>query len=195
MLALRAATIRPIIWIRQDFAEIEMGQLYAPGLVELGFNPDNIFLVRAKDVRGVLRAGDEALRCAAVGAVLLEPWGEAKGFDLTASRKLSLTAAASGATAFVVRIGAEPVPSAATTRWAVRSVLSAQIEMEAPAHPAFAISLLRHRSGVSGHAWHVEWNRDQRCFQEYPALSRAVVPIPADRQFTPATEGEKRAAG
>ena len=36
VLALRASGAKPIVWVRQDFVGLEMGEIYAPGLAELG---------------------------------------------------------------------------------------------------------------------------------------------------------------
>ena len=191
-LALRAAGKRPILWVRQDFAGVEAGELYAPGLVELGFSPERLILVRARDGPGVLRAGEEAARCPPLGAVLIQPWGNPKALDLAATRRLALAAARSNLPLFMVRAGATPEPSAATTRWRVRSVLSAELEANAPGHPAFAISLLRLRGGASGQTWIVEWDRDQRAFKDLPQISGGMVPLPAGGRRD-AAEGVRQA--
>ena len=77
-LALRAAGERPILWVRQDFLDTETGALNASGLAGLGIDPARFILVRARDAEGVLRAGEQAARCAALGAVVIQPWGEPK---------------------------------------------------------------------------------------------------------------------
>lgn len=183
-LALRASDKRPIVWVRQDFASIEAGEIYAPGLNELGLSPDRLILVRARDGPAVLRAGEEAARCGPLGAVLIEPWGAPKALDLAASRRLALAAAQSGVSLFMVRAGAAPLPSAATTRWQVSAAPSVELEAEAPGHPAFAITLLRHRAGASGRSWIVEWNRDNRVFKDITTkrsqeMAGGMVPLPA----------------
>ncbi|QCI63298.1 ImuA family protein [Phreatobacter stygius] len=165
-LALRAAGGGKIVWVRQDFADLEAGRLDASGLVEFGLDPGHLVLVRVRDAADVLRAGAEAVRCAALGAVLIEPWGDAKVLDLSASRRLSLTAAASRVTTLMVRIAAAPVASAASTRWSVGALASRPLEANAPGFPAFAISLLRHRAGVPPRQWRVEWDRDRSHFKD-----------------------------
>jgi protein ImuA len=184
MLALRASGKRPIVWVRQDFASIEAGEIYAPGLNELGLSPDRVILVRARDGPAVLRAGEEAARCGPLGAVLIEPWGAPKALDLAASRRLALAAAQSGVSLFLVRAGASPSPSAATTRWQVASAPSIELEANAPGHPAFALTLLRCRAGISGRSWIVEWDRDNRTFkdiapQRLEEMAGGMVPLPA----------------
>jgi protein ImuA len=175
-LAIRAAQERPILWVRQDVVDAEAGRLHPPGLAELGLNPSQILLVRVRDGEGALRAGAEAARCAALGATLIEPWGAPRQFDLTASRRLALAAETSGVLTLLLRVAAEPQPSAASTRWQVRALPSRAREAEAPGDPAFGLRLLRHRGGLGEREWRVEWNRDERCFQESPVQERRSKP-------------------
>lgn len=189
MLAVRASAKRPVVWVRQDFAGIEAGEIYAPGLAELGLSPDRLIVVRARDGPSVLRAGEEAARCPPLGAVLIEPWGAPKALDLVASRRLALAAARSNVPLFMVRAGAQPEPSAALTRWRVRAALSTALEADAPGHPAFNVELLRDRAGAAGRNWIVEWDRDSGIFKDRigkkhsatdaPSLSGGMVSVPA----------------
>ena len=73
------------------------------GLGELGLDPRRLVSVRAADVDTALRTAADALACDAVGAVVLEVWGEARQLDLVASRKLTLAAQTSGVTCLVLR--------------------------------------------------------------------------------------------
>ncbi|TQI76617.1 protein ImuA [Bosea sp. AK1] len=186
---------RSILWARQDFVDAEAGRLHAPGLNEFGLDPSRLLLVRARDGEGVLRAGAEAARCAALGAVLIEPWGEPRPFDLTASRRLALAAEASGVPVLLLRVAATEAPSAARTRWQVRALASRALEANAPGAPAFALRLLRQRGGAAEREWRVEWDRDRHCFAERSLfdrasrtdhaapLSRPLVPLPGDGQI------------
>ena len=78
------------------------------GLAELGLDPRLLVTVRAADVDTALRTAADALACDALGAVVLDVWGEARQFDLVASRKLTLAAQASGVTGLMLRMAAEP---------------------------------------------------------------------------------------
>ncbi len=120
----RIAPRKPLVWVRQDFAEIESGALSPNGLAELGLDPRLLVTVRAADVESALRATADALACDALGAVVLEIFGEARQLDLVASRKLTLAAQSSGVTALLLRVGASPAPSTAETRWIVRAAHS-----------------------------------------------------------------------
>ena len=123
-LAGRVAARRPLLWVRQDFSELEAGALSMSGLAELGLDPRLLVTVRAADVDAALRTAADALACDALGAVVLEVWGETRQLDLVASRKLTLAAQASGVTALLLRIAATPNPSTAETRWIVRAAHS-----------------------------------------------------------------------
>src|SRR6266581_5537574 len=134
-LAGRVAARRPLVWVRQDFAEIESGALSMSGLAELGLDPRLLVTVRAADVDTALRTAADALACDALGAVVLEVWGQARQLDLVASRKLTLAAQASGVTGLLLRIAAAPEPSTAETRWIVRAAHSTPAAPLMPAAP------------------------------------------------------------
>lgn len=179
-LALRAAEGRSLVWARQDFVDVETGGLYGDGLAAFGLDPKRLLVVRARDPTGVLRAAVEAARCPPLGAALVEVWGEPKALDSKASRRLALAAGASGVTLVMIRLGASPAPSAATSRWSVSASASTPLDVNAPGRPAFDAALLRHRAGLAPRTWRLEWDRDRASF-ESPPLPRIVVPLPADR--------------
>src|SRR5229473_6075474 len=134
-LAGRVAPQRPLVWVRQDFSEIESGALSMSGLAELGLDPRLLVTVRAADVDTALRSAADALACDALGVVVLEVWGEARQLDLVTSRKLTLAAQASGVTGLLLRVAAEPSPSTAETRWIVRAAHSPPLAPSLPAAP------------------------------------------------------------
>jgi protein ImuA len=183
---------RKIVWVRQDMAAREGGELYAPGLAAFGADPAAIIQVRVGDALSALRAANEALRCAALGAVALDIWAEPKALDLTATRRLARAAALSRMPAFLIRAGAEPMPSAATSRWRVRTAPSRALAADAPGFPVFDIALLRHRAGLLPRSFRVEWDRDQCAFRA-PALSRAVAAASIHRSAAPAEAPLRRA--
>jgi len=181
MLALRAVGRRaPIFWLRTDEAERLGGRLHGPGLVEMGGDPDSLVLGIAPDAKALLRGAADAARCSGLSALIVECRGKCPALDLTASRRLALAAEQSGVTLFLLRLEAEPVPSAADTRWAISTAPSQALEANAPGAPTFEIELLRRRDGPSGMRWQLEWNRDRLIFRE-PALPGAVVPLPSRR--------------
>lgn len=190
-LALLAARGKPIVWVRQDVVALEAGQINARGLIELGLDPSLVVVVCARNCEGVLRAAEQSARCSGVGAVLIEPWGAPKILDLTASRRLALACGKSGVSAVMLRVAASPSPSAAATRWRVKTAASRPLEANAPGFSTFEIELIRRRGGADGLMWCVEWDREQQRFQEWQrgqqqsgecaALSGAMVRVPPDR--------------
>lgn len=172
----------PIVWVRSEGDEAVAGRLHATGLAELGLQPGSLLLVAAADAGALLRVAADAARCAGLGSVLVESRGRMPELDLTATRRLMLAAEASGATVLSVRVDAEPVPSAAATRWAVAACPSTALDADAPGLPAFDIECLRRRGGPAGARSRVEWNREARCFNilsHGTALAGAGVPLAA----------------
>ena len=185
-LAMRAAAhpsgTRPLLWVRQEMVEGEAGPLAAPGLGTLGFDPARLLLVRAPDAATALRVADDAARCPALGAVILEPWGDPKALDLTATRRLSLRAGESGVTILMLRPAGRPAASAAATRWRIRAAPSRPLAGDAPGPPCFLVELLRHRAGHPGGSRHLEWDHETSSFRDLLPLSRPVVSVPGRRE-------------
>src|SRR5580704_13234272 len=191
-LAGRVSARRPLVWVRQDFCDLEAGSLSMHGLVELGLDPRCLVTVRASDVESALRTAADALACDALGAVVLEVWGQAKQLDLVASRKLTLAAQASGVTGLLLRIAAEPLPSTAETRWIVRAAHSPPF-----AHwgaPVFDAQLVRNRHGPVGR-WIMEWKCDECLFNKPAAYPQPVAAAPAHRPHQAPVTGRQRRAG
>src|SRR6266404_3003403 len=199
-LAGRAAARRPMVWVRQDFAEIESGALSMSGLAEFGLDPRVLVTVRAADVDTALKTAADALACDALGVVVLEVWGEARQLDLVTSRKLTLAAQASGVTGLLLRVAAEPSPSTAETRWIVRAAHSPPAAPSLPAAPwsawgapVFDAQLVRNRHGPVGR-WIMEWKCDECLFSKPEAYPQPVAAAPAHRPHqTPARARQRRA--
>lgn len=181
LLALIAARPGPIVWLREDRARRD-GRLHGLGLAELGCDPDRLLLVEAPDTLAVLRAGHDAVHCAAIGAVIIEPFGDARAFDLTASRRLAMAAAASGVPALLLRTGSAR-PTAAFSRWRVAAAPSRPLPAGAPGLATFALTLDRHRGGVPGFDIQLEWDRDRTAFRT--SLSGAAPAVAARRTGDP----------
>ena len=180
-LAGRVAARRPLVWVSQDFTEIESGALSMSGLAEVGLDPRLLVTVRAADVDTALRTAADALACDALGAVVLEVWGEARQLDLVASRKLTLAAQASGVTGLLLRLAAEPQPSTAETRWIVRAAHSPPAaHWSAWGAPVFDAQLVRNRHGPVGR-WIMEWKCDECLFSKPAAYPQPVAAAPAHR--------------
>ena len=194
-LAGRLAARRPLVWVRQDFTEIESGALSMSGLAELGLDPRLLVTVRATDVDSALRTAADALACDALGVVVLEVWGETRQFDLVASRKLTLAAQASGVTGLLLRMAAEPQPSTAETRWIVRAAHSPPASSwSAWGAPVFDAQLVRNRHGPVGR-WIMEWKCDECLFSKPAAHPQPVAAAPAHRPHQARALAERRRVG
>lgn len=176
-LACRVGGARPILLVARGAGPHEAGHPSASGMAELGLDPGQLIEARPRDAIGALQAALEGARCAGLGAVIVELWGDVRAYDLTASRRLALAAKATGVPVLAARIGARPVASAAETRWLVRAAPSRALAAQAPGRPAFEMTLLRARSGQEGLFQCVEWDRDARQFVCRVAADAGAGPV------------------
>lgn len=176
----------PLLWLRLEEAEVCGGRLSATGLTQIGVDPAQLVLLALPDPVMLLRAAADVVRCRPVGAAVLEVWRRPRALDLTASRRLAVAAEESGVTALILRVDAEPAPSAAHTRWQVAAAPSCPLEGNAPGHPAFDIALLRQRGRPDGGHWRMEWHREQARFAE-PAHEASLpgIVVPATASGSP----------
>ena len=195
----RIAPRKPLVWVRQDFAEIESGMLSPEGLCQLGLDPRLLVTVHAADVEVALRTAADALACDALGAVVLETLGKVRQLDLVASRKLTLAAQASGVTALLLRVGASPAPSTAETRWIVRAAHSPPTlsmpgdPCSAWGAPVFDANLVRNRHGPVGR-WIMEWKCDECLFSEPSSYPQPVAAASSHRPHQTAVIQQRRRA-
>lgn len=184
LVALRTPDKAPLLWLRTADAGRRTGHIYAPGIAELGGDPDRLLLVEAADPRMLLACANDAIRCPGSAAVIVESWGKFPALDLTAGRRLALGARAAGTTLLMLRLNAAPTPSVAETRWSVAATPSRELEAHAPGAPAFELELLRWRAGPAGMQWRLDWNHDEQSFRD-AALSGALLPLAAPRTAHP----------
>jgi len=161
-LAQRVRGRKRLLWIRQDYAALEHGEICPTGLAELGIDPSMVLMLRTANAADALKAAADALPCIALGAVIAEVPGNPKVLDLVASRRLALAAQNRGVTAILLRPCARAEPSAAETRWTIRTHVSAEQD-EDWGRPCFDAALVRNRHGETGR-WAMEWNCDDGVF-------------------------------
>lgn len=174
-MAQRLRGTKRLLWIRQDYAALEHGDLCPAGLAELGIDPSLVLMLRTANAADALKAAADALSCIALGAVVVEIPGNPKILDLVASRRLTLGAQNKGVTAILLRPCARPEPSAAETRWMIRTGSSADHD-EDWGRPCFDAALVRNRHGETGR-WAMEWNPDDGVFAK-PAGHKAADHVP-----------------
>jgi protein ImuA len=176
---------RQLLWIQQDFAAQEGGELYAPGLAFYGLNMERVLLLRVAKPIDAFWAMEEALACKMLAATVMEI-ADDKEADLTPTRRLQLAAQKNGAMALLLRPRVNDAPSAAVTRWNVSSLLSTPSTLGGLGKSAFELRLTRNRQGACGQ-WRVAWNCHEHRFCSTDPLPFALAAVPRDRStYTPA---------
>ena len=150
------------------------GRLHGPGWRDLGLEPADLLILRARRERDVPWAMEEGLRSGALAAVL----ADAEGIEFAASRRLALAAAEGATPALLLRHDALGPASAAQTRWRVAALpgRADPFDAGAPGLPRWRLALVRARGGRPA-TCDVEWNRETGDFRMAAAL--------ADRPATP----------
>jgi protein ImuA len=165
-LATRATRTRPVLWIQQEIAGFEAGELYGPGFAIFGLPMGRLLVLRVVRARDVLWAMEEALASRALAGVIAELVKD--DADLTATRRLSLAAAESGMLALLLNHHASPEASAAATRWRVAAHPGPRDAFDGLGLTAFALSLVKNRHGPTG-LWHVAWDHHEHAFSAAPS--------------------------
>ena len=148
---------RPLLWVQERMAILEGGRVHPPGLGGAGlgaggFGFADLIHVEARDARATLWAMEEGLRCAAIGAVIGEIWGDPAALDFTATRRLAVAAERHGVAAWLVRIGGSANLSGARLRWRVASSASLihPLNPRAPGAAVWEAELFRARGAAPG---------------------------------------------
>lgn len=181
-LALSAAAMKarpqPLVWIGAAREAFHDGVPHGCGFSHFGLNTDHCVFVRARDVKSLLWAAEEAARLS--GIVLVDFRKPHSLFDLTATRRLQLAAEQSGGRLLLLRDGRDAGPSAARTRWRVSPSPSAEDPLDAKGlgRPRWEAVLEKTRDGGRGR-WVLEWDHANRRLVEAPH-SRGVVSAMAD---------------
>jgi protein ImuA len=170
---------REVLCITTDYAALEAGTPYGPGLDRLGLAMDRLIILRVVHPRDALWAFEEALKCPALAAVLAELPEDGSAADLTATRRLSLAAQAGGGLGLLLRHRPCPLGSGAMTRWQVAAALSRPDRFGGLGGTSFDLALQRNRRGRCGR-WITGWNHDERTFVPQ-ALSLGVAATARDR--------------
>ena len=160
-----AAGSVPIVWISEARSRREAGEIYAPGLAEIGLNPDHLISVAVRTPEEALWAFEAALSCRKVGAAICEM--RRVSLDLSATRRCALKAREAGVTGFLLRLGMTPEPTAAEIRLALSPAPAGTIDDFAAGigRVAWTIGVEKSRGGRTG-SFTVEWNAYDRVFAE-----------------------------
>jgi protein ImuA len=171
----------------------ELGLPYALGFRTFGLEATAFVMIRTDTITELLWAMEEAIACRAVGAVVADVAYPHKALDFTASRRLALRTAASGASVFLVRYARDREATAARYRWRVEPQLSRSPSFDdrAPGPPRWRLTLekgnLGRRAGPLGEQYLVDWTENglvladigSRDFARPPAVAPVSHPAPA----------------
>ena len=173
----------PALWVRHEFATLEDGAPYGPGLAAFGLDPGRVLFVLAVNAREVCGTMEQALRSGTLAAVLGELRGSSK-LDLRATRRLSLAAAHGATPGVLLRLGAREKqlarPISAATRWRIAALASGAAPANGLGTPRFSAELVRNRRGPTAN-FSLEWRTHDRTFNAVPALREHLVPAALDR--------------
>ena len=148
-----------VVWVQDRLSRLERGRPFPPGMARLlGAAPDMI-LIEARKPADALWAMEEALGCARVKAVVGEIHGTPKALSFTATKRLSLRAAVSGARAILIRSEASGLSVA--ERWTAASRPSPPHpdDAQAPGVPRWDLKLVRPKGRAPGH-WMASHDED-----------------------------------
>ena len=138
------------------------GLPYGPGLLSFGFDPNQLIIVRASTMRDLLWGAEESLACRAVAGIVADIGGDPEPLDFTASRRLSMRAAESGASLFLLRYGQERQATAAHLRWRLTPHRSGrrQFDDRAPGEARWTLKLEKGNAGQRNLEWLLEWKEN-----------------------------------
>lgn len=174
---------RPTIFYLQLGEDAQrLGLPYGPGLSWAGLDAAHLVIVRAADMTELLWATEEVVSCRAVAAVIADIRGEPKLLNFTASRRLSLRAANSNVSLFMLRYGHGRASSAGHLRWHLRSLRSGRqaFDDRAPGAARWRLRLEKGRIAGNRVEWLLEWTKNGFAVIPQPTPSRrqhAATPV------------------
>jgi protein ImuA len=174
---------RHALWIETDYVALEGGNPYGTGLDSFGLPMDRLLILRVARPIDALWGFEEALKSAALAAVITELPESGAAADLTATRRLSLAARADNGLGLLLRHRKSPGSTTAMTRWEVGAAPSEPDRFGGFGRTAFDLSLTRNRRGRCGR-FIVHWDHERGSFIPQ-ALSLGLAETACDRPDRP----------
>ncbi len=171
---------KSLAWITTDFAALEAGGTYGLGCDLFGLPARDLVLVKVARAADALWAMEEALKCRALSAAVVELPADAPLADLTATRRLTLAAREGGAFGFLLRHRGSALTSSAETRWRVAAAAAQPDRFGGLGRASFVLTLHKNRRGPTGR-WPIAWNHHERAFEALPLGVAAAAPDRPDR--------------
>lgn len=162
------------LFIQTDYARLEGGAIYGPGLDLFGLPSRRLLVLRARRAVDALFAMEEALKCRAVASVIAELPDDSA--DLTATRRLSIAARDHRGLGLLLRHRSSAMPSAAMTRWSIASEAGPRDEFGGIGITSFLLTLVKNRRGPCGRL-SMAWNHHERVFVTQSVLEANPVAV------------------
>lgn len=185
-----------LIYLQLGAEAQEIGLPYGLGIGAFGLTADNLVIGRIAKIAELLWALEESLACRAVAGVIVDLASQPKALDFTVSRRISLRAAAAGASAFLIRYGTGREASAARLRWHVKPGVSAgqPFDASAPGQPRFVVEVEKLRVGnlrqAEQHNLTLDWTENG--FVSVDPRKQPLAPL---RRTTPPSRPQPAALG
>ena len=183
LIRILSARAGDVLWVAPAHLTPRAGMLYPVGLTAMGLDPDRVVLVQTPKVKDVLWALEEALENSSLAAAIGVAPENDRAYDFTASRRLSMRANETGATAILVRHhNTQALASAAETRWSISAEPSAgqlRTGRAAPGlgRPRWRAQLTKSKRGTLG-SWRLEWDHETLSFcVASPLADRTPAPV------------------
>lgn len=164
----------PIIWIGETYTRLEGGELYPPGLCNLGIDPSQCLFIQPRSLNDALWAAEICAKETAISAIILEIRGNPAQLDMAGTRRLHLRAQASGRPVFIVKQSGQAEATAARIRFHIepasasfKTLPSHQIFEQSIHYPAFRITIEKSQNPAP-HTFIMEWNHDTQLFSISP---------------------------
>ena len=180
---------RPLVWCQPQWEIGEWGALYGPGLASFGIDPARVVMVHPRTEKDLLWALEEAVGSGVPAAVFGALPSRGRLYDLTSSRRLHLAATAHHVPVVMLR-GAVPFgsvgPSAASTRWRVRSQPSMKVRWAGLGAGCWRVALEKGKGGEGRH-WDLTWQMREARFKEISVQTEHRISEPV-RMLSPAPQ-------
>lgn len=180
----RGQEAKEVLWILTDYAAMEGGGPYGPGLDLYGLASERLLMLRVPRPIDAFWAMEEALRCRALSAVLAELPEKGADADLTVTRRLTLAARDGAGFGLLLRHYARPGPVAAATRWRIAAASIRPDRYGGLGPAAFDLTLFKNRCGPSGR-WTVTWDHYARTFNTAIPFTLAAPAFDRSDRATP----------
>ena len=168
----RQSQVPRLLWISDRVGAGETGRPYGPGLLTHGLSQGTLVHAAPRHLADALQIAEAALSVTSFAAVIMEIYGNPRGYGLRESRRLHLRAKAYGRPFLLLRERGEEEASSALLRFRVEPLPSASEILpdgrsfaDSIGRPAFALAIEKSRNPAQPQFF-LEWNADDCLLSE-----------------------------